>query len=67
VTRKKVGQSADSLRQWNGPAVLLSHPRSKLPRGAKDKEHAMSHTLNAATAIIGIVLEEKPIGPGLDI
>jgi transposase len=34
--------------------VLLPRQRSKLARGAKDKEHAMSQTLNAATAVVGI-------------
>jgi transposase len=34
--------------------VLLPHQRSTLARGAEDKEHAMSQTLNAAIAVIGI-------------
>jgi len=34
--------------------VLLPRQRSKLARGAKDKEHAMSQTLNTAIAVIGI-------------
>src|SRR5678815_5157529 len=38
----------------DGPAVLLPRQRSKLARGAKDKEHAMSQTLNTAIAVIGI-------------
>jgi transposase len=34
--------------------VLLPRQRSKLARGAKDKEHAMSQTFNTAVAVIGI-------------
>jgi transposase len=34
--------------------VLLPRQRSKLARGAKDKEHAMSQTFNTAIAVIGI-------------
>ena len=34
--------------------MLLPRQRSKLARGAKDKEHAMSQTLNTAIAVIGI-------------
>jgi transposase len=35
--------------------VLLPHQRSKLARGTKDKEHAMSEKLNtAAVAVVGI-------------
>jgi hypothetical protein len=34
--------------------VLLPRQRSKLARGAKDKEHAMSQTLNTAIAVVGI-------------
>jgi transposase len=34
--------------------VLLPRQRWKLARGAKDKEHAMSQTLNTAIAVIGI-------------
>jgi hypothetical protein len=37
-----------------GPAVLLPRQRSKLGRGAKDKEHAMSQTLNAEISAVGI-------------
>jgi hypothetical protein len=34
--------------------VLLPRQQAKLARGAKDKEHAMSQTLNTAIAVIGI-------------
>jgi hypothetical protein len=34
--------------------VLLPRQRSKLARGAKDKEHAMSQNLGSAVAVIGI-------------
>jgi transposase len=34
--------------------VLLPRQRSKLARGAKDKEHAMSEKLTAAIAVVGI-------------
>jgi transposase len=34
--------------------VLLPHQQSKLARGTKDKEHAMSQKLTAAIAVIGI-------------
>jgi transposase len=34
--------------------VLLPRQQSKLARGAKDEEHAMSHNLNNAVAVIGI-------------
>jgi transposase len=34
--------------------VLLPRQRSKLARGAKDKEHAMSQILNATITVIGI-------------
>ena len=34
--------------------MLLPHQQSKLARGAKDKEHAMSQTAQAAIAVIGI-------------
>jgi transposase len=34
--------------------VLLPRQQVKLARGAKDKEHAMSQTLNTASAVIGI-------------
>jgi transposase len=34
--------------------VLLPRQRSKLARGAKDKEHAMSQTLKTAIAVVGI-------------
>ena len=35
-------------------AVLLPCQQTKLARGAKDKEHAMSQTANTAIAVIGI-------------
>jgi transposase len=35
-------------------SVLLPRQRLKLARGAEDKEHAMSQTLNTAIAVIGI-------------
>jgi hypothetical protein len=38
----------------DGPAVLLPRQQAKLARGAKDKEHAMSQTLNTAIVVIGI-------------
>ena len=38
---------------WSGRAPA-PHQRLELGRGAKDKEHAMSQTLNAAIAVIGI-------------
>jgi hypothetical protein len=34
--------------------VLLPRQQAKLARGAKDEEHAMSQTLNAAIAVVGI-------------
>jgi len=34
--------------------VLLPRQRSKLARGAKDKEHAMSQTLKTSIAVVGI-------------
>jgi transposase len=34
--------------------VLLPRQQSKLARGAKDEEHAMSQTLNTAIAVVGI-------------
>jgi transposase len=34
--------------------VLLPRQRSKLARGAKDEEHAMSQNLNSVIAVIGI-------------
>jgi transposase len=34
--------------------VLLPRQRSKLARGAKDKEHVMSQTLHTAIAVVGI-------------
>jgi transposase len=34
--------------------VLLPRQRSKLARGAKDKEHAMPEKLNATVAVVGI-------------
>ena len=34
--------------------MLLPRQRSKLARGANDKEHAMSQNLNSAVAVIGI-------------
>jgi transposase len=34
--------------------VLLPHQRSKLARGAEDKEHAMSEKPHSAIAVIGI-------------
>ncbi len=34
--------------------MLLPRQRSKLARGAKDKEHAMSQTLKTAMAVVGI-------------
>src|SRR5262249_31600580 len=39
---------------WDGPAVLRPRQQGKLARGAKDKEHAMSHKLNSEIAVIGI-------------
>jgi transposase len=38
--------------EWS--AVLLPRQRTKLARGAKDKEHAMSPTLKTAIAVVGI-------------
>jgi transposase len=38
----------------DGPAVLLPRQRSKLARGAKDKEHAMFQTLNTTIAVVDI-------------
>jgi transposase len=34
--------------------VLRPRQQSKLARGAKDEEHAMSHKLNSGIAVIGI-------------
>jgi transposase len=34
--------------------VLQPRQQAKLARGAKVKEHAMSHKLNSAVAVIGI-------------
>jgi hypothetical protein len=34
--------------------VLLPRQRSKLARGAKDKEHAMSQALKTAMAVVGV-------------
>jgi transposase len=34
--------------------VLLPRQRTKLARGAEDKEHAMSQILNAVIAVVGI-------------
>ena len=34
--------------------MLLPRQRLKLARGAHDKEHAMSQSLNSAVAVIGI-------------
>ena len=34
--------------------MLLPRQRLKLARGARDKEHAMSHNLNDAVAVVGI-------------
>jgi hypothetical protein len=34
--------------------VLLPRQRSKLARGAKDEEHAMSQNLSGAIAVVGI-------------
>jgi hypothetical protein len=34
--------------------VLLPRQRTKLARGAKDKEHAMSQTLKTAMTVVGI-------------
>ena len=36
------------------PCSCLASKRTKLARGAKDKEHAMSQKLNIAIAVIGI-------------
>jgi transposase len=38
----------------DGPAVLRARQQRKLAEGAKVKEHAMSHKLNTAIAVIGI-------------
>ena len=34
--------------------MLLPRQRSKLAKGVKDKEHAMSQTLKTAIAVVGI-------------
>ena len=34
--------------------MLLPRQRSKLARGAKDKEHAMSETAHKAVAVVGV-------------
>jgi transposase len=34
--------------------VLLPRQQEKLAKGTKDEEHAMSHQLNSAIAVIGI-------------
>jgi transposase len=49
--------SPDNVQtKWtgDGPAVLLPRQRLRLPRGAKDKEHAVSKNLSSAVAVIGI-------------
>jgi hypothetical protein len=38
----------------DGPAGLRPRQQAKLARGAKAKEHAMSHKLNSGIAVIGI-------------
>jgi transposase len=39
--------------------VLLPRQQSKLARGAKDKEHAMSQKSHTAIAVIGIDIGKK--------
>ena len=34
--------------------MLLPRQRAKLARGAQDKEHTMSQTLNTSIAVVGI-------------
>jgi hypothetical protein len=34
--------------------VLRPRQQSKLPTGAKDEEHALSHRLNSGIAVVGI-------------
>ena len=45
---------ADYPILWDGPAVLLPRQRSKLAKGAKDKEHAMPQNPSSSMAVIGI-------------
>ena len=40
------------IMEWSGRAP--ARQRSKLARGAKDKEHAMSQNLGSAVAVVGI-------------
>jgi hypothetical protein len=54
LTVRNVDSFMLDVREWDGPAVLLPRQQAKLARGAKDKEHAMSQTLNTAIAVIGI-------------
>jgi hypothetical protein len=46
-------------RFWDGPAVLWTRQQAKLARGGKDEEHAMSHKLNSAIAVIGMTSNGK--------
>jgi transposase len=39
--------------------VLLPRQRSKLARGAEDKEHAMYQNLNCAVAVIGLDIRKN--------
>jgi hypothetical protein len=39
-----------SLREWNGPAELLSRQQAILARAAKDMEYAMSHKIATSTS-----------------
>jgi transposase len=39
--------------------VLQPRQQAKLARGAKVKEHAMSHKLNSAIAVIGIDISKS--------
>src|SRR6478672_7689699 len=62
---------------WSGRAP--APPATNLARGAKDKEHPMSHTLNGTVTVIGIdigknshshirlfdILSAKPIDEGI--
>jgi transposase len=48
--------------------VLLPHQQVKLARGAKGKEHAMSQSLNAAIAVVGIDIGKNSFHVvGLDV
>ena len=53
------------VRSWDGPTVLLPRQCLKLARGANDKGHTISQTVQTAVSVLGIDIGKNSFRVGL--